>query len=58
MEIIQNGVRVLFLPDNAYCDASAGKRSPFDLDDCPLVVRDRVFFVAECCCNFLRIMLK
>lgn len=36
MEMVQDGVEVYCLPDNAYCEADEEKRSPFDIYDCPL----------------------
>lgn len=36
MELAQDGVEVYCLPDNAYCNADEEKRSPFDIDDCPI----------------------
>lgn len=36
MKIVQDDVEVYCLPDNAYCNADEEKRSPFDIDDCPL----------------------
>lgn len=36
MEMVQDGVEVYCLPDNAYCNADEEKRSPLDIDDCPL----------------------
>lgn len=36
MEMTQDGVDVYCLPDNAYCEADKQKRSPFDIDDCPI----------------------
>lgn len=37
MIMIQDGVQVYCLPDNAYCDADKEKRSPLDLgwNECP-----------------------
>ncbi|MCI8378698.1 MAG: hypothetical protein HFH72_09295 [Lachnospiraceae bacterium] len=35
MEMVQDGVEVYCLPDNAYCELDEEKRSPFDIDDCP-----------------------
>lgn len=32
----QDGVDVYCLPDNAYCSADDEKRSPLDLDVCPI----------------------
>ncbi len=35
MKMLQDGVDVYCLPDNAYCAADEDKRSPLDIDDCP-----------------------
>lgn len=35
MIMLQDGVGVYCLPDNAYCAADKKKRSPLDIDDCP-----------------------
>lgn len=34
MTMLQDGVDVYCLPDNAYCAADDEKRSPLDIDDC------------------------
>lgn len=36
MEMIQDGVEVYCLPDNAYCEADEEHRSPLDIDECPI----------------------
>ncbi len=36
MRMVQDGVDVYCLPDNAYCDADEGKKSPIDIDRCPI----------------------
>lgn len=36
MRIVQNGVEVYCLPDIAYCDADDEKRSPIEIDECPM----------------------
>ena len=36
MKMIQNGVWVYCLPDGAMCEADEEKRSPIDIDVCPL----------------------
>lgn len=36
IKIVQDDVEVYYLPDNAYCNADEEKRSPLDIDDCPL----------------------
>lgn len=36
MKMLQDGVDVYCLPDNAYCSADDKKRSPLDIDDCPI----------------------
>lgn len=36
MEIYQDGVAVYVLPDGAICKADEYKRSPLDIDNCPL----------------------
>lgn len=36
MELIQDGVDVYCLPDNAYCNADEEKRNPIDIDNCPI----------------------
>lgn len=36
MEMYQDGVRVDILPDGAVCKADENKRSPLDIDNCPL----------------------
>ena len=35
MRVVQDGVDVYILPDNAYCAAYEEKRSPLELDSCP-----------------------
>lgn len=35
MTMLQDGINVYCLPDNAYCSADDEKRSPLDIDDCP-----------------------
>ena len=35
MRVVQDGVDVYILPDNAYCAADEEKRSPLELDGCP-----------------------
>lgn len=36
MEMKQDKVRVYVLPDGAYCDADERKRSPLDVEKCPM----------------------
>lgn len=36
MEFIQDGVEVYCLPDEAYCAADEERRSPIDIDKCPV----------------------
>lgn len=36
MEMYQDGVPVYVLPDGAICKADEYKRSPLDIDNCPL----------------------
>lgn len=36
MNMMDDGVMVCCLPDNAYCGADDEKRSPLDLDECPM----------------------
>ncbi len=36
MEMVQDGFGTYCLPDNAYCNADEEKRSPLDIDDCPI----------------------
>ena len=36
MEMYQDGVRVMILPDGAICKIDEEKRSPLDIDVCPL----------------------
>lgn len=36
MEMYQDGVRVYVLPENAICKADEYKRSPLDIEICPL----------------------
>lgn len=36
MEIYQNAIRIYCLPDGAHCNADEEKRSPLDLDFCPI----------------------
>lgn len=35
MRMVQDGIDVYCLPDNAYCAADDKKKSPLDIDDCP-----------------------
>ena len=35
MRMLQDGVEVMILPDNAYCAVDNEHRSPLDIDDCP-----------------------
>ena len=35
MKVVQDGVDVYILPDNAYCELDKQKRSPLEMDDCP-----------------------
>ncbi|MCI8489010.1 MAG: hypothetical protein HFJ04_01935 [Lachnospiraceae bacterium] len=37
MRMEQDGVDVDCLPDNAYCDADARKRSPLEIEECPML---------------------
>lgn len=37
MFMIQYGVKVDCLPDNAYCDVDNEKRSPLEIDECPML---------------------
>ena len=37
MEMTQDGVRIMILPDGAKCEADEEKRSPLELQKCPLV---------------------
>ena len=36
MEMYQDGVPVYVLPNGAYCKADEERRSPIDLEDCPV----------------------
>lgn len=36
MVMIQDGVRIFCLPDEAKCEADEEKRSPLDVEECPL----------------------
>ncbi len=36
MEMMQDGVEVFCLPDSANCRADEEKRSPLDIDECPM----------------------
>lgn len=36
MRMMQDGVEVCCLPDNAYCSADVGLQSPLDLCECPI----------------------
>lgn len=36
VDMFQDGVQVFCLPDNAQCKADEEKRSPLDLEECPL----------------------
>jgi len=36
MDMIQDGVEIYCLPDGARCGADENKRSPLDLDECPV----------------------
>lgn len=36
LEIYQDGVEVLVLPDSAKCMADESNRNPLDLDECPM----------------------
>lgn len=36
MNMVQDGVDIYCLPDNAYCGADDEKRNPLDLDECPI----------------------
>lgn len=36
MIMLQDGVRVDCLPDGAKCEADEEKRSPLDVDECPM----------------------
>ena len=35
MKVVQDGVDVCILPDNAYCELGKQKRSPLDMNECP-----------------------
>ena len=36
MEMMQDGVEVYCLPDNAYCKADEEHKSPLDINECPI----------------------
>ena len=36
MKMRQDGVDVLCLPDGAYCKADEKKRSPLEIEECPM----------------------
>lgn len=36
MKVMQDGVQVMILPDDAKCLADDDNRSPFDIIDCPI----------------------
>lgn len=36
MKMMQDGVDVYCLPDGAYCNKDDDKRSPLDIDECPI----------------------
>lgn len=36
MEMYQDGVRVFCIVDNASCNADDEKRSPLDIEECPI----------------------